>query len=283
MVSNKQIKEYLIITIGIIIVTFSMEYFFVPNKLGAGGMVGAAIIINSVFPSVSVAFLNLVLNIILLIISFFVLGGEFGVKTVYASVGLSVLMWITEKFLNPVAITSDLILAAMFGTIISAFGTAIIFNNKSSTGGSDIIAMILNKFFNIKIGNALLIVDVVITIGAVFFISTEIGLYSMLSVIILGTTIDYLIDGFNTCKEVLIMSDKVDEISSFIINDIERGCTFLNGIGAFTNNEVRVIYAVLERNEYIKLKRYIIEIDKSAFISVRDSHEVLGQGFNEIM
>lgn len=282
MLINKKIKEYLLITIGIIFVAIAVEYFFVPNNLAAGGMMGIAIVLNAIFPRLGVSEVTLFLNIVLLVVSFIILGGEFGKKTIFASIGLSVLMWIIEKFFNPFAITNDLILATIFGTLLSAIGMAIIFNYNSSTGGSDIIAKIMNEFLHINIGTSLLIIDILITFSAIIVFGVNIGLYSMLSVIILGITIDKLIDGFNSCKEVLIMSSKEDEISDYIMRELSRGCTFLNGVGGFTGKDLRVIYAILERREYIRLKGFILEIDPSAFISVRESHEVLGEGFREM-
>ena len=133
-----------------------------------------------------------------------------------------------------------------------------------------------------NIGIALLIVDFFITLAAAIIFGLDIGFYSMLSVIILGITVDRFIDGFNISKEIIIMSSNVDEISEFILKQLGRGCTYLKGEGAYTGKDIKVIYVVLGRNEFIKLKAYIKEIDPSAFISVRESYEVLGEGFNEI-
>ena len=223
-----------------------------------------------------------VINIILFVVAFGVIGGNFGGKTIFASLGMSVIMWIIEKFFNPVAITNDLIIATIFGTIISAFGMAIVFNYNASTGGTDILAKILNKFFHLEIGKALLIVDLIITFAAAMVFGLDIGFYSMLSVIILGITIDKFIDGFNTSKEIMIMSKRSDEISKYILDDLGRGCTYLKGIGAYSKKDIQIIYSILSRSEFIKLKSFIKEIDKDAFISVRESYEVLGEGFTEI-
>lgn len=280
--NSKTLKEYSLITIGIILVAISVEYFFAPNNLAAGGVTGLAIVLNSIFPKLSIGIITLVVNLILFAVAFVVIGGNFGAKTIFASVGLSIIMWVIESFLNPVALSNDLFIATTFGTLISAFGMAIVFNNNSSTGGTDILAKILNKFFHMNIGIALLIVDFFITLAAAIIFGLDIGFYSMLSVIILGITVDRFIDGFNISKEVIIMSSKVDEISKFILQQLGRGCTYLRGEGAYTGKDIKVIYVVLGRNEFIKLKAYIKEIDPSAFISVRESYEVLGEGFSQI-
>ena len=279
---KKILREYGLITFGIILVAISVEYFFAPNNLAAGGVTGLAIVVNSLFPGLNIGLITLIVNLVLFGVAFFVIGGNFGGKTIFASIGLSVVMWLMESFLNPIALTNDLVIATVFGTLISAFGMAIVFNNNSSTGGTDILAKILNKFFHINIGTSLLIVDLIITFAAAMVFGLDIGFYSMLSVIILGITVDRFIDGFNTSKEVVIMSSKVEEISKFILEELFRGCTYLKGEGAYTGKEIKVIYTVLGRNEFIKLKLFIKEIDPRAFISVRESHEVLGEGFKEM-
>ena len=280
--TKKNLKEYFLITIGIILVAISIEYFFAPNNLAAGGVTGVAIVLNYLFPYIGVGILTFIINLLLFIVAFVILGGSFGTKSIFATVGLSVVMWIIEEFLNPFAVTEDLMIATIFGTIISAFGMAIVFNNNSSTGGTDIIAKIINKFLHINIGISLLIIDIIITFFAAMVFGLDLGFYSMLSVIILGITIDRFIDGFNTSKEIIVMTKKENEVKDFIINDLSRGCTYLKGTGCYSGKDINVIYAILGRNEFIKLKRYIKVIDPRAFISVRESHEVLGEGFKEI-
>ena len=214
---KNKIKEYLLIIFGIILVAISIEYFFAPNDIAGGGVTGLAIIINKLIPKLSISLITLVVNIVLFIVSFIILGGNFGKRSVVTSIGLSVVMWIIEGFLNPMAITSDLMMATIFGTLISAFGMAIVFNNNSSTGGTDILAKIMNKYLHINIGTSLLIIDIIITLFAASVFGVDSGLYAMLSVIILGITIDRFIDGFNSSKELIIMSSKVKEIILWMI------------------------------------------------------------------
>lgn len=280
--STKDLKSYLIITFGIILVAISVEYFFAPNNLAAGGVTGAAIVINAVLPNLSVGILTLIMNVTLFAVAFMFIDGNFGVKTIYASVGLSVILWILEKFFNPIAITTDVIMATIFGTIISAIGMAIVFNENASTGGTDILAKILNKFFHLDIGKSLLVVDFIITFASAIVFGVDLGLYAILSVILLGILVDRFIEGFNSCKSIFIMSEKNKEISEYIMKELDRGCTFLSGKGAYTKNESNVLYAVVSRNQFIKLKNYIKQIDHTAFIAVGEVHEVLGEGFKDI-
>ncbi|WP_244833960.1 YitT family protein [Clostridium sp. BJN0001] len=276
------LKEYAVITLGIILVAISVEYFYAPNNLAAGGITGVAIIINAVIPKFSVGEVTLVFNLFLFIVAFVFINGDFGIRTLYATMGLSVSLWFIEKFFNPYAFTDDLIMATIFGTLISAVGMALIFYQNASTGGTDIIAKILNIFFHIDIGKSLLIVDFFITVAGMIVFGVNIGLYALLSVILLGIMIDRIIEGFNICKSVMIISDKNMEISDFIMQKLTRGCTFLRASGAYSGNKNDVIYTVLGRNEFIKLKRFIKETDPDAFIAVGEVHEVLGQGFSDI-
>ena len=275
---KKNIKEFALITIGILLVAISVVYFFEPNNIAAGGITGLAIVINHYIPFISIGPLVLMMDAVLFVIALIVLGAKFGAKTIYSSVLLSVSMWLMQTFI-PINITNDLMLATIFGTLISAGGMAIVFNANASTGGTDIIAKILNKFFHIEIGKSLLMVDFLVTLlGAITF-GINMGLYGLLSVIINGVVIDSIIAGFKTKSEITIISDKNKDISKFILNDLERGCTFIKGVGGFTGKDTALLYTVLDRSEFIKLKNKIREIDKNAFITVGEVHEVMGEGF----
>lgn len=275
---KKNIKEFALITIGILLVAISVVYFFEPNNIAAGGITGLAIVINHYIPFISIGPLVLMMDAVLFVIALIVLGAKFGAKTIYSSVLLSVSMWLMQTFI-PINITNDLMLATIFGTLISAGGMAIVFNANASTGGTDIIAKILNKFFHIEIGKSLLMVDFLVTLlGAITF-GINMGLYGLLSVIINGVVIDNIIAGFKTKSEITIISDKNKDISKFILNDLERGCTFIKGVVGFTGKDTALLYTVLDRSEFIKLKNKIREIDKNAFITVGEVHEVMGEGF----
>lgn len=277
-----KIKEFISILFGIILVAISIEYFLAPNNIAGGGVTGLAIIINAIIPKMSISIITLIINGLLFVAAFIILGGDFGKKSVITTVGLSIVMWIIEKFLHPVAITDDLMIATIFGTIISALGMAIVFYNNSSTGGTDILAKILNEFFNMNIGTSLLIIDFAITLFAIVVFGVDSGLYALLSVIILGITIDKFIDGFNVNKELIIMSSKYENISNYIINDLKRGCTYLQGEGVYSGQKIKIIYSIVGRNEFIKLKKFIKQEDPKAFISIRESYEILGEGFTSI-
>lgn len=279
---KESLKDYLFIFVGVFLVALSLEYFFIPNNIAAGGLTGLAIVINHYIPVISTGPLVFIMDLFLFVIGFIFLGKNFGVKTIVSSFSLAGMMTFIENFLEPKAVTNDLMLASIFGTLITAIGMAIVFNANASTGGTDTIAKILNKFFHIDIGKSLLAVDFIVTLlGAITF-GINIGLYGLLSVIINGIAIDKVIEGFHVCKEVTIISKKNDEIGKFIMEELERGCTFLKGVGGFTGKDTFVLYAVLGRSEFIKLKQHISKVDPNAFITVGEVHEVMGEGFKNI-
>lgn len=283
-VGMKTVKEYIFITIGVSLVTLSLEFFLAPNKIAAGGVTGMAIVINNYVPRFPIGLLVLIMNIILLIIGFIAIGNKFGAKTIYSSVMLSGIIWIMDKFVTPnMVVTRNQLLASIFGTFLSGIGLGIVFNQNASTGGTDILAKILNKFIHADIGKSLLAVDFIVTLFAAISFGAEAGMYALLSVIINGFVIDTVIEGLNNSKQILVISNKNDLISRFIIEKLERGCTILHGKGGYTKEDTYILYTVLGRKEFVKLKNYIRDVDERAFISITHAHEVLGEGFKNII
>lgn len=280
----KTVKEYVFITIGVFLVALSLEFFLAPNKIAAGGVTGIAIIINNYVPRLPIGLLVLIMNIILLVIGFIAIGNKFGAKTIYSSLMLSGIIWSIDRVVTPdMVVTRNQLLASIFGTFLSGIGLGIVFNQNASTGGTDILAKILNKFIHVDIGKSLLAVDFIVTLFAAISFGAEAGMYALLSVIINGFVIDNVIEGLNISKQILVMSTKNDLISKFIIEELERGCTILHGRGGYTKEDSHILYTVLGRKEFIRLKGYIHDVDQKAFISITHAHEVLGEGFKDIV
>ncbi len=274
------IKDYLIITIGIFIVAIGLNIFLIPADLAVGGITGLAMVINNVWPWLSISSLMLVMNIILFIIAFILIGSHFGAKTIYASFGLSGMMWVMERlFPNINPITDDILLNLIYGILIQGIGMAIIFFQNASTGGTDIIAKILNKYFHLDIGKALLISDFFITVLAGVSFGARLGLYALLGVIINGFVIDQVITGLNIKIKVTIISEYPDMIKEYIIDELERGATIYSAEGAYTRETKIVITSVMSKREFVSLRNYIKSLDKSAFVTGGIVHEVLGEGF----
>ena len=276
----KKIREYALTTLGIILTAIGLEYFLFPNDIAAGGVSGIALVINGI-TGWNISIMVFILNIILFIVAFVVLGKGFGGKSLYATVILSVVMEIIEKVFNPVMLTENMFLASFFGSALLAMGSAIVFHQGASTGGTSILAAIISKFTPLGVGTALLLNDSIICLLAINVFGIDKGLFGFFSLILIGLLIDKFIDGFNTCKQVFIITSKADMVVNFINKDINRGCTVLNGKGGYTYSEVNIVYTVLSSNQFITLKNFIKENNPEAFITVNDSKEVLGLGFND--
>ena len=280
---KKSIKEYILITIGAILVAVSVHFFLSPANLAAGGVSGIAIILSKFLPQVPIGLMMLVMNTVLFVVGFIFIGNSFGAKTIYASLSLSGMTWLLERLFpmeGPMA--DDLFIVMIFGVLISGVGMALVFNQNASTGGTDIIAKILNKYTHIEIGKALLIADFFISLSAAAVFGPLIGMYALLAVIINGFAIDAVIQGFSTCMQVTIISEKGEDIKSFIIDELSRGVTLYNAVGAYTGNKKEVIVTVVSRREFIRIKDYVSMLDKTAFVTVANIHEVLGEGFKDI-
>jgi uncharacterized membrane-anchored protein YitT (DUF2179 family) len=281
---KKTIYEYVMITIGLILVAAGVYFFLIPNDLAAGGVTGLAMVINYYFPVLNVGAIMLVLNVILFIIGFIFIGSGFGVKTIYSSLMLSFLISMMEV-LFPLEgpITQDIFINLIFGILVGAIGMAIVFNQNASTGGTDIVAKIFNKYMHLDIGKGLLLADLLVTLLAIAAFGATVGMYSLLGVILNGFIVDSAIQGFNIIKKVEIVSSKGEEIKKFIIEELDRSATLYDAKGAYSLQNKEVITTVLGKREVIKLKNYIKEIDQKAFIITYNVHETLGEGFTDLM
>lgn len=282
MKSKISMKEFGIMTLGMLLIAISAEYFLIPNNVAAGGITGFCVVLNHYIPLMSIEAYTFVFNILLFIVGFIFIGGNFGLKTIYAALGLTGMMWCMKNFLHPVAVTHDLMLNAVFAPLLTGTGLALVFNQGASTGGTDIIAKILNKYAKIDIGKCMLFIDAMVVIAGGVTFGWDKAMYAIITVFLNGTIIDKVIQGFKSCKQVFIMTKKEDEIKDYIIKDLNRGCTIFTGTGAYTGSESSVLYTVLSRKQFIKLKSFIKAKDEEAFITVNEAHEVLGQGFDDI-
>lgn len=273
-------KRFLLINIGLIILSCGLYYFLLPSNLAVGGATGLAMVISSLIPTISYSLVLIILNIILFIAAFIFLGKEFGGNTIYCSFALSGMLAILE-ILTPMTepFTDDLFINLIFGILISGVGVSIVFNQDASTGGTDIIAHIINKYFHIDMGKSLMIPDFLITLFAGFVFGPRLGMYSLLGVIINSMVIDKMIAGFNVKVNMIIISDHFDEINNFIIVDIFRGTTIYHGEGGFSKEDKKIINTIVSRNEYIKIRDFVKSVDKRAFVSISYVTEVEGEGF----
>ncbi len=270
-------KSYGMIILGSIITAISINMLLVPNKIAPGGVSGIATVVYYLF-EFPVGTTMLVLNIPLFIFGVRYLGGTFGIKTLFSTIILSVIIDLTT-FL-PV-ITKDPLLASLYGGAIMGVGLGLVFRAGATTGGTDLAAKIWHRFMPyFTLGQLILVLDfAVIIFAAVIFKDYDLALYAVVTLVVASKIIDGILEGVDFSKGVFIVSTKSEQISEKIMKDLDRGVTGLNGWGMYTGQEKTVLLCVLVRREIPRVKSIVKEIDKDAFVILTDVREVLGEGF----
>ena len=271
-----------VITVGSLLTALGINLFLAPNKIAAGGVSGIAIILHYL-TKVPIGATMLTINVILFIMAFLILGRSFGLKSIYATVILSVFVDGLAQIIPNSWAVQDLLLAVLFGDFLTGIGIAMVLSRDASTGGTDIIAMILTKFTGIDVGKTLLFVDFLVTLFAAISFGKIIGMYSLLAVIVNTTTIDYVLEGISTSFKVIVITIKGKKIAERIIKELNRGVTILEVTGAYTGEKRDMLWIILKRpREMIKLRNIVKEEDPTAFMTVSHIREVLGKGFRRI-
>lgn len=273
------VAQFIQIVIGTALIAGSTSLFLLPNQLSSGGFSGIATIVYYLL-EIPLGTTILVLNIPLFIMSLIKNGKHFFINAIAGTAGLSIFLNIFEK-LKP--ITTDRFLACIYGGIIAGIGTAIILKANASTGGTDLLTQIIKAYKpNIRISNLLVILDTIIVItNVIFFKELEIGLYSAITIYIMGKMLDIFFEGIDFAKMVYIISPKNEEISKKIAEKIKRGSTSLYGKGMYKKKDRDVLFCVASRNEVREIREIVNEIDKNAFIIITNVREVFGEGFKE--
>jgi uncharacterized membrane-anchored protein YitT (DUF2179 family) len=275
------VKEIALIIIGSFILAFGTYYFMVPENLATGGVTGLSIVLSHYLP-IPVSLMNFVLNVILLIVGFYLLGRDFGQKTILSVISLSISMSLME-FLHPATkpITDQVLLNLISGIVISAMGLSIVYNQNASTGGTDILARVLNKYFNFDMGKGLMAADTAVVILAFFTYGIQTGMVSAFGWFLNGIVVNYFIEGFSVKNEVVIISKYTNEIKKYIFENLDRGVTVYKAEGGYTSEKKDIIVTILERKEYFILKNKIKEIDPESFVIIRNVQDVFGFGFSK--
>lgn len=288
---KETIKTYLLIILGTFIMSIGFVVFISPLKLAPGGVYGIAIILHHVF-NFPIGLSGVCLDLPLLLIGTLWLGPKFGVKTLVGVITLPAFISMWEKiygYAPLIASASDPMVAdpsatfilALFGGVLIGLGLGLIFKTRATSGGTDIIAMIIGKYVkHIPLGTLLIIVDSTIVLAALaVFKDWTIPLYSWLVIYVTGLVMDKVIAGFSSNKAVLIISDQYEEIRQHIFDELDRGGTYLNGEGMYNHDEKKVIFTSISPKQLPILIHFVHEIDPKAFISVLDASETLGDGF----
>ena len=274
----KPLHEYAILTFASFLMGFGIYFFRFPNNFSFGGVTGIAVIMAKAVP-LSASTITFILNILLLILGVVVLGKSFGIKTAYTTIMLSISMSLFE-FLFPMSgtLTDEPILECCFAVILPALASAIIFNMDASSGGTDIIAMILNKYAPINIGTALLLADFLVAVFA-FTFSIKTGLFSVLGWFSKSLVIDSVIESINKCKVFTIVCRDPDKITEFIMKDLNRSATIEEAVGAYTHDKRFVVTSIVGRSQAVRLRNFIRHIAPDSFITISNSSEIIGNGF----
>lgn len=277
--TKDNIKNFIQVNIGTFILALSLHFFLVPSRLIAGGASGFAMIMSTV-TGVPMSTIYLFVNIILIILGIITIGATFGVLTIYSSLICSGFLYILENYYPMKApFSDDLFINLMFGIFISATGISLVLNSGASTGGSDIVGKIIEKYTPLSFGNGLIICDGCITAATFALYGVRIGMYCILGVFINSFFIDTMVAGFNKKYNVCITSDKIEEINEFILNSICRGSTIYMAKGGYSSEDKKILMSVLDKKQYILLRDFVKKIDKKAFLYVYSVSEIEGEGF----
>ena len=267
------------IAIGSIIMSSSLVLFLGPAKIAPGGVSGLAIIIYNMF-GISMGITMIVLNIPLFIMGLKVLGPKFGPRTFFSFTIVSIATDIMDKYLKLKPATEEPLLAAIFGGVVIGMGLGIVFRYKGTTGGSDIVGQVINKYSNMSVGTGIMSIDFfIILISGIAFQNINLALYGFISLFFAVRVIDIMIDGFDYARAFYIISEKHEEMIEVINKKMDRGGTLLHGQGIYSGEDREVLFAVVTRREVAKLRDMVKDIDPNAFVIISNIHEVLGNGF----
>ncbi|HYF65945.1 MAG TPA: YitT family protein [Herpetosiphonaceae bacterium] len=275
------IRDYILMTIGSACIALALNIFLVPNNVVFGGLTGIATIINSLF-GFPIGVTSLVLNIPLFIIGLRRLGGwAFGLRTIYATLMLSLLIDLTAGRVDGF-VQKDPLIYTCYGGLLSGLGVGLVFRAGSTTGGVDIVARLLEQWRGVRPGQAMLVMSVLVFLAAGWIYGPEPVLFALLLAFIESRVVDVVIEGFSYLRSAIIISRRPDEIRAVLLHDLGRGVTVLEGRGGYTNQESSVLMCVVTQAEVSVLKKMVAQIDGDAFVVISEAAEVLGEGFRSV-
>ena len=276
--------EFIILNIGCILLSIGTSVFLLPNKISNGGFSGIATIIYY-FYDIQMSASIILLNIPFFLLAYKRIGKKFIIKSLYATVVYSYMIDFINEFIinnsNNISLDFDMFISSIYGGILVGLGCALVYKVNSSTGGTDLIVHLINNYTNrFKVSECIIVIDfLVVLFNIMCFKEIEIGLYSWITIFIVGKIIDVVFEGINFCKIVFIISDSFKEISDCILDSLNRGATSIYAKGLYLNKEKEIIMCIVKRSDVIKIKNLSKKIDKNSFIVVTDAREVYGLGF----
>ena len=274
---TKKIKEYVIITLGTLIVSMAVYFFLLPSNVVVGRLSGLVMVLATFIP-LKISVMTFILNAVLLVVGFLFIGKEFGAKTVYTSLLMPIFLYVFELiFPNNKSLTNDVVLDTICYILVVSVGLALLFNANASSGGLDIVAKLLNKYLHIEIGKAMTLAGMCTAISSIFVYDTKTLVLSILGTYANGIVLDHFIDGFNRRKRICILTEQYKELQNFIVHELHRGVTLYPAIGGYNNEEKIELVTILTRNEYAEVLNYLHSVDENAFVTVSTVNEVIGQ------
>lgn len=275
-------KNYFMMTYATLIIAIGTYFFKFTNNFTFGGITGLAVLVSK-SGLISAADFSFIANMLLLLLGVFILGKKFVARTAYCTILLSFALSLLERiFPMTHSFTNEPMLEVMFAIALPAFGSAILFNIGSSSGGTDIIAMILKKYSSFDIGKALILSDVAITIAGFFVFDVKTGLFSCFGLTIRSFLVDNFIESLNLSKYFNVVCSEPDAICNFIVNELHRGATICDAHGAFSGSQKYIIFTALNRQQAVRLRNFIKSEDPAAFILISNTSEIIGKGFHSI-
>jgi len=287
--SNEWLNAYTYLILGSIIFAVSDILFVVPYKLAPGGVYGIATVLNTML-GWKISYCTFAMEIPLVILGTIILGPRFGIKTIVSIAIILITVWIMETYVSVgyPKVIMDPMLNAIVAGVFYGIAIGLIFKSRATSGGSDIVAMILAKFTKMSLGKLVMIVDGIIVLFTLIqptetgTIGWEFAIYSLIIIYIEGKIIDMIVSGASYHKTVMIVSDQYENISAKIKNDLMRGATIFTGNGAYSGQERKMVYSVMSRRELEILKLHIKEVDPEAFVNVTEANEIIGKGFKSL-
>jgi uncharacterized membrane-anchored protein YitT (DUF2179 family) len=272
-------KNIIFILLGSAIFSFGIVHFNMQNNLSEGGFTGITLLLFFLF-NWDPSYINLILNIPLFFIGWKLLGRKVFLYTILGTVSVSIFLWIFQRYQINMPLESDMTLAALFAGTSIGVGLGIIFRYGGTTGGVDIIARLVNKYFGWSMGRTMFLFDAcVILLSLVFYLTYKEAMYTLVAVFLASRVIDFMQEGAYSARGAMVISEKSGQIADKVLEDMDRGVTVLRGYGSYTKQEREVLYCVVAKNEIMRLKDVITSVDPHAFVSVSIVHDVIGEGF----
>ena len=274
MIKKQAMKEFVVITVGVSIVAAAVYFFMLPSHVSVGSATALAMVLSNFVP-LPVSAITLIMNIALLIIGFLLIGPEFGVKTVYCAVLMPGVLRIFEVlFPDFQSLTQDPLLDVICYILVVGVGLALLFSKNASSGGLDIVAMLMNKYLRMDLGQAMSVSGMLVALSSALCYDKKIVVLSVLGTYFGGLVVDHFIFGLNLKRKICIISPKVDEIVEFILHDLHSGCSLYDVIGAYDKITRREIIVIVDKQEYRALMDYMKKTDPKAFITVYSVNEI---------